>query len=275
MKFWIAATAVALAAPVASAKVLIDIDGAVGYNFNSLNTGSLMDGAVDLTGEDISSSEVGLNQEAQNGLYTWAKISVPIFPDVGLKYENLVSSGTNSGTFTENIYGEDYTVSGEFDSELDLSYLDLSLTYGIPLPMASFDFGLNFRSLQGGFELKGFVNGEEQTVSAPFQTSSGAPLILPMGYLAASFSPPIPAADLTFSGELKTLPLGDSNLTDWNIKGTWYAPLPTNLLVKLGLEAGYRNYSVKIGDRTMGVDTSEYLSDVNFSGFFAGAALHF
>ncbi|HET8904118.1 MAG TPA: TIGR04219 family outer membrane beta-barrel protein [Saccharospirillum sp.] len=274
MKIWMATAAAAtvMFAPLASAKVLIDIDGAVGYNFNSLNNGTLMEGDVDLTSDNISANEVGLNQEAENGLYAWAKVSVPIFPDVSVKYENLVSSGTNSGAFTQEIYGESYNVTGEFESELDMSYLDLSLTYGIPLPMASFDFGLNFRSLQGGFELDGIVNGQQQSVSAPFEVS-GTPIIVPMAYLSGSFT--LPMADVTLGGEIKTLPLGDTNLTDWQIKGTWFAPLPTNLLVKLGIEAGYRNYGLTIGDSTLGADTSEFATEVNYSGFFAGAALHF
>jgi len=274
MKYWIAAAAVAMTAPVASAKVLIDVDGAVGYNFNSLNNGTLMNGDVDLMGDEITSDTVGLNHEADNGVYAWAKFSWPIFPDVQLKYESLKSSGSMEDTFTETIYGQEYEVTGESSSELDLSYLDIALTYGIPLPMASFDFGLNFRSLQGGFSLEGEIEGEQRSIDAPFELGGGTPIIIPMGYLSASVTPPLPV-DVTFGGEVKTLPLGDTNLTDWNIKGTWYAPLPTNLLVKLGVEAGYRNYSLTIGESTLGGDTSDFASDVNFSGFFAGAALHF
>lgn len=272
MKYVIAAAAVCLAAPVASAKVLIDVDGGAGYSFNSLNEGTLADGSIDLRGTQSSSEPVGLNQEAENGLYVWTKISVPIFPDVGLKYENLVSSGTNTIDQEISYGGETHTYSEVVDSELDLSYLDITLSYGIPLPMASVDFGLNFRSMIGGFNAEGRSSGEK--VEAPFELE-GTPLIIPMGYLAGSFSPPVPGVDLTFSGELKTLPLGQTSLNDFNIKGTWYAPLPTNLLVKLGVEAGYRNYSLAIGDSTLGADTSQFASDVSFSGFFLGAAAHF
>lgn len=271
MKYWIAAAAVAMTAPVASAKVLIDIDGAIGYSFNSLNEGTLANESIDLTGDNSSSEPVGLNQEAENGLYASAKFSWPIFPDVSLQYQNLVSSGTNTLSQEVSYGGESFTYNEEVVSEFDMSYFDLGLTYGIPLPMASFDFGLNFRSLIGGFTAEGQNTGEK--IDAPFQVN-GTPIIVPMGYLSASVMPPLPV-DVKFGGEIKTLPLGDTNVTDWNIKGTWYAPLPTNLLVKLGVEAGYRNYSLSIGESTLGADTSDFASDVNFSGFFAGAALHF
>lgn len=271
MKYWIAAAAVAMTAPVASAKVLIDVDGAVGYSFNSLNEGTLANDSLDLTGSDGSSDPIGLNHEANNGLYASAKLSWPIFPDVSLQYQNLTSSGTNTVTQTVSYGGESFSYNEEVDSEFDMSYFDLGLTYGVPLPMASIDFGLNFRSLIGGFTAEGQTTGEK--IDAPFEVG-GSPIIVPMGYLSASVTPPLPV-DVTFSGEIKTLPLGDTNVTDWNIKGVWYAPLPTNLLVKLGLEAGYRNYSLSIGESTLGADTEDFASDVNFSGFFTGAALHF
>ncbi|MEX0623801.1 MAG: hypothetical protein WD251_07840, partial [Saccharospirillum sp.] len=248
---------------------LIDIDGGLGYSFNSLNEGSLANDEIDLKG-DQSSDPIGLNQDAENGLYAWTKISVPIFPDVGLKYQNLYSEGTNFITDEVTYGGESQTYTEEVNSEFDLSYFDLSLTYGIPLPLASVDFGLNFRSLIGGFSAEGQTSG--QSLDTAFEVN-GTPIIVPMLYLGGHFD--IPVADVRLGGELKTLPIGDTNITDLEVKGTWFAPLPTNVLVKLGIEAGYRNYGLTIGDSTLGADTSEYASEVNYSGFFAGAAMSF
>ncbi|MEX2319804.1 MAG: hypothetical protein WD668_00535, partial [Saccharospirillum sp.] len=236
----------------------------------SLNEGSLANDEIDLKGDQNFGSPIGLNQDAESGLYAWTKISVPIFPDVGLKYQNLYSTGTNSIADTVTYGGESQTYSEEVDSEFDLSYFDLSLTYGIPLPSASVDFGLNFRSLIGGFSAEGQTSG--QSVDAAFEVG-GSPIIVPMLYLGGSFD--IPVADVRLGAELKTLPIGDTNITDLEVKGTWFAPLPTNILVKLGIEAGYRNYGLTIGDSTLGADTSDFASEVNYSGFFAGAAMSF
>lgn len=275
MKIWITAAAVTLATPLAWSAPLIDLTGNIGYSFNSLNEGSLMNGDVKLESSNSGANNIAdLNQEAENGIYASAKIGLPIFPDIGLKYESLVSSGSNNDAFTQDIYGEDFTVNGDIDSELDLSYLDITLSYGVPFPMASFDFGLNFRSMQGGFEADFDSGAQNESVSAPFELN-GSPLIVPMGYLAASFTPPIPSTDLTLSGEIKSLPLGDTNITDWNVKGTWFAPLPTDLLAKVGVEAGYRQYSLVIGDKTLGSDTSDFASDVKFTGFFLGTTVQF
>lgn len=272
MKIWMATAAAAtvLFAPLASAKVLINIDGGLGYSFNSLNEGSLANDEIDLKGDQSSGSPTGLNQDAENGVYAWTKISVPIFPDVGLKYQNLYSTGTNTITKQFTYGDQTETFSGEVESEFDLSYFDLSLTYGIPLPSASVDFGLNFRSLIGGFNAEN--DDLNQSIDTAFEVG-GTPIIVPMLYLGGHFD--IPVADVRLGGELKTLPIGDTNITDLELKGTWYAPLPTNILVKLGIEAGYRNYGLTIGESTLGADTSDFASEVNYSGFFAGAAMSF
>lgn len=277
MRIWIAAAAVTLAAPAAWSAPLIDLTGNIGYNINSLNEGTLMNGEVDMASSDSGANNIAdLDQTAENGLYASAKIGLPILPDIGVKYESLVSSGNNNDTFTQNIYGQEYDVNGEIDSELDLSYLDMSLSYGVPLPMASIDLGLNFRSLLGGFDATFAPSGggQEESASAPFE-NNGVPVILPMLQLGGTFNPPIPAVDLAFSGEIKTLPLGDTSVTDWNLKGTWFAPLPTNALAKAGIEAGYRNYGLTIGDDTLGMDTSDFASDISYSGFFTGVTVQF
>lgn len=273
MKIWMAAAAATVAAPMAWSAPLIDLTGSVGYSFNSLNEGTLANNSIDLTSDSSGvTPPIGFNQEAENGLYAYAKIGLPILPDIGLKYENLVSSGTNNVQATVSYGGESQTFNDDVVSELDMSYLDISLTYGIPLPLSTVDFGLNFRSLIGG--LTADAENSSQSIDAPFEIE-GAPLIVPMLYLGGSFAPPIPSADVLLSGEFKSLPLGDTNITDWNLKATYFAPLPTNALGKLGVEGGYRNYTLAIGESTLGADTEDFASDVNYSGFFLGATVQF
>lgn len=270
MKKLLAAAVVVAVAPLSSAAVLIDIDGGIGYSFNSITSGDLGNGALNLTGSNTDEEPIGLNQEAEGGVYLWSKISLPIFPDVGLKYQRLVSSGTNEVNETVEYGGETRTFSGEIDSELDMSYLDLTLSYGVPLPMASIDFGLNFRSLLGGLKIE--ESSGNQSLDAPFEVS-GTPIIVPMLYLGGTFN--VPTVDVRLGAEIKTLPLGDTSVTDWEVKGTWFAPLPTNMLIKFGVEAGYRHYGLKIGESTLGADTSDLQTDIGFSGFFLGAAASF
>ena len=276
MNKWIVAAAMTLAVPMASAKVLISIDAGAGYSFNSLGDTSNIASDIVLGSSATNSGNApyNLGMEAKGGLYGWAKVSLPLLPDVKVKYESMVLDGTNNVNINVPVFGEAFNMSGEVNSILDLSHLDLALTIGLPLPVVDIDFGLNARSMLGGFSATGTVGSAEKTVEAPFSVSdSGAPLIIPMGYLSVAAN--IPGAGVKVGGEISTLPLGDTSFTDWNLKATWFAPLPTNMLVKLGLEAGYRSFNMTIGESTLGMDTSELASEVSVSGSFLGAALHF
>ena len=275
MNKWIAAAAMTLAVPMASAKVLISIDGGLGGSLNSLGEDStLANGKASLSGTSIN-EPYGLGMEADTGFYGWAKVSVPLLPDVKVKYESMKLTGDVNQDFDMTFGPETISVEGDINSVLDLSHLDLGLTIGLPLPVVDIDLGVNARSMIGGFTVDGAINGqtaESKTVDFVWP-GSDMPLIIPMGYVSAAAT--IPGAGVKIGGELSTLPLGDTNFTDWNIKGTWYAPLPTNLLVKLGVEGGYRSFNMTIGDTTLGADTSDLASNVSVGGFFLGAALSF
>lgn len=263
--------------PLASAKILLSIDAGAGYGFYGLSEDAALAGnTFDLDSSDTNtgSAPYNLGMSAQNGLYGWAKIGLPLLPDVKLKYQSLVAEGSNNVNINVPVFGEDFNMTGEVESSFDLSYLDFILTLGLPLPLVDVDFGVNARSMLGGFSATGTVAGEEETIDAPFSISdSGTPLILPMGYLSAAAS--IPVSGIKLAAEVSTLPLGDTSFTDWNVKGIWYFPLPTNMLVKFGLEAGYSSFDMTIGDSTLGLDTSDLASTVEMSGGFLGLTAHF
>ncbi|TCS40798.1 TIGR04219 family outer membrane beta-barrel protein [Reinekea marinisedimentorum] len=271
MNKYLLAASLVLAVPFASAKPMISIDAGAGWGTNGINDDStLMDGTFDLTGDNSSSEPYGLNQEGNSGFYGWMKVSWPILPDVKVKYESMVLEGDSNFTYSETVYGEDFEVNGDVSSELDLSHLDIALTYGLPLPMVDIDLGINARSMIGGFSADFESDSGDSSVDAPF---SDIPLIIPMGYISVAGT--IPSTDIKLSGELSALPFGDSSVSDWNIKATWYAPLPTNMLAQLGLEAGYRSFNMTIDGELFGEDVSDYATDVTVSGFFMGAAFHF
>lgn len=272
MKKWIAAAAMMAAVPMASSKVLINIDAGAGMNLNSLGDGSNIADTFLLDKDTAEVGKYGLNMDANMGFYGWASIGLPLLPDVKLKYENMVLSGTNNVNINQTVFGETFNLSGDVESELDLSHLDFALTIGIPLPVVDIDFGINARSFLGGLSATGQVGGQTETVKAPFEVG-GTPLIVPMGYLHVGGT--IPFAGIKLDGEISTLPIGDSNFTDWNVKGTWFAPLPTNMLVKFGVEAGYRSFNMTIAEETLWIDTSDFASEVKVSGFFLGATASF
>lgn len=270
MNKYLLAASLVVAVPFASAKPMLSVDAGAGWGTNGLSDDStLMDETFDLTG-DSTTEPYGLNMEGNSGFYGWMKLSVPILPDVKVKYESMVVEGDNDVTFSEDIFGESFDVDGDVSSEFDLSHFDVALTYGLPLPVVDIDLGINARSMIGGFSATGTSGTETVEIDESF---GSVPLIIPMGYISVEGA--IPSTSFKLSGELSTLPFGDSSVTDWNVKGTWYAPLPTNILAKVGLEAGYRSFNMTIGGDLFGEDLSDYASDVSVSGFFFGAAFHF
>ncbi|MFT4674690.1 MAG: outer membrane protein [Reinekea sp.] len=271
MNKWIVTAAMALAVPGASAKLLMSIDAGGGYTMPTLSDDStFIDGKFDLTGtQSNASAPYGLGMAASNGFYGWAKISLPLVPDVKVKYESLVLEGSNTVAFSEAILGETFSTTGKIDSALDLSHVDLGVTIGLPIPLLDIDFGINFRALLGGFSATGEIAGTQQTKEILFPSAT----IIPMGYISAAAT--IPGLGVKIGGELSTLPLGDADISDWNIKGTWFAPLPTNMLAKVGVEAGYRSFNMTIGETVGWLDTADFQSNVTIAGFFVGAAVHF
>ena len=233
MNKWIVAAAMTLAVPMASAKVLISIDAGAGYSMNSIADDAGFDDVATLAGK--GTNPVGLGMEADPAFYGWAKISLPLLPDVKVKYETMNLAGSNDATVSVPVGPESIDLSGNVESQLDLSHLDLALTIGLPLPVVDVDFGLNARSMIGGFKAVGEIDGQaNQTEEVNFTfPGSETPLIVPMGYVSVAAT--IPGVGVKIGGELSTLPLGKANITDWNIKGTWYAPLPT---IGAGLNVG-------------------------------------
>ncbi|TXR54007.1 hypothetical protein [Reinekea thalattae] len=277
MNKYLAAPLLIMAMPLAMAKPGFSIDAGAGWGTNGLaDDSTLMGNTFDLTGTS-NSEPYGLNMDGNSGAYAWMKLSTPIIvfiPDIKVKYESMLAEGYNDVQFTEEVFGESYDFDGSVSSELDLSHLDTTLSYRIPLPLVGgIDFGANFRSMIGGFSAEGEVSGGgTESIDAPFEIS-GVPLIIPMLYIGGEAN--IPFADVKLSGEYSGLPIGDTNVSDWNVKATWYAPLPTNLIAKLGLEVGYRAFNMEIGGELLGEDLSDYESDVSVSGIFAGATFHF
>jgi len=271
MNKWIVTAAMALAVPGASAKLLMSIDAGGGYTMPTLSEDSTFIGdTFDLTGTQSSvAAPYGLGMAASNGLYGLAKTSLPLLPDVKLKYESMVLEGSNTVAFSQAILGESFDISGTVESSLDLSHVDLGLTIGLPIPLLDIDFGVNFRALTGGFSASGVIAGTQDTKEVLFPSAT----IIPLGYISAAAT--IPGLGVKIGGELSTLPLGDADISDWNIKGTWFAPLPTNMLAKVGVEAGYRSFNMTIGETVGWLDTSDFQSNVTIAGFFVGAAVHF
>lgn len=261
-KVLMAATLIA-SAPSAMALPFIDLEAGGGMTFPTLDSGNI--------GDDVSLTDSGdnitLDLSGENGFYLNGRVGLPIIPDIKLRYERLNYSNSNVQE-TFDFYGTTFDVEG--DATLDMSYLDTAFVYGLPdlVPGVDYyvDFGLNLRWMLGGFEAEADT-GDTESESFPV-------VPFPSAHLAGGVT--IPTVDVEVSGELNTLPIDGVNFNDWNIKARWFAPLPTDAIARLGIEAGYRSWSIDIdGEEASWMGDDEAKLDFSTTGFFVGTALSF
>lgn len=153
---------------------------------------------------------------------------VPVIPNIRLQGSTL--EGSSNDAYAK-IDSTDYTLYYEI---LDgLAWIDL-------------DVGVSFRQM----DVEATSNG----------SSASESLILPTGYVSAYFT--IPTLPISVGGELKTLAIGDSSVTDTTIKVKYQSPFI------VGVEGGYRNANLTI-------DEGDLNTEVDFDGLYIGVFADF
>ena len=202
---------------------------------------------------NVSVEGDGLDIESENGmqLTVFFEHPVPFVPNVKLKQTNLDLSGTGD----VNISFLDVDFNEEVDSTLDLTHTDLTLYWGlpIPLPFVDFDFGITARQFDGVAEVSS--NGRDLTQSEDLNFT------LPMGYGAINVTTPF---GLYASADINYVSASGNKLSDISYLLGYELPIP---VVDLGIEAGYRTMALETDD-DLDIET-----DVDVSGAFFGAAL--
>lgn len=194
-----------------------DVDVSVGYEYPK-PTGSITlknAGGTQTTFDAVNDLNLG------NGNDFIAKIdinhSLPGLPNIYVHHLPVEISGDKGGTH----------------SELKMEQDDVGLYYNLPFVKEVTDdvldvkLGLNGRIVNLNAETKGALGD----YSANFST------VIPMIYAGVDFKP---IHLVSISAEIKTLPLGSSNLTEYAAELRVH---PTHFLY---LGAGYFNYNVKI-----------------------------
>ncbi|ADZ92193.1 TIGR04219 family outer membrane beta-barrel protein [Marinomonas mediterranea] len=178
----------------------------------------------------ISGTSANKDLSAENTGYFGVAFEhpIPVIPNIRLQGSSLE---TKSADTQIKVDTTDYTLYYEF---LDgLLWLDL-------------DAGISLRSMD---------------VDASTGSSSASEsVLLPSGYLAAYVA--LPGLPVKFGGELKTLSIGDSSITDMTYKVKYESPF------LVGVEAGYRQAHFTIDEGNIDVKTE-------FDGAFIGAFIDF
>lgn len=229
-----------IAAPVVSADVL-----GVGANISYWDS--------DLSGEAGKKSDVvdvendlDLDSDTNANLNAYFEHPVPLLPNVRLNYTRIEQSGRGEVSTQYDL------VSGEVDSDLELTQFDVTLYYEVLDNWVNLDLGLTARNLDGELTIQETALGGEVT-----QTEVDG--VMPMGYVAARFD--LPLTGVSVGGEANLISFDGDSVYDYNAYGQYEVSL-------LQLRAGYRQISIDYED-------SDDRLDIELGGPFVSAGLTF
>ncbi len=240
------AIAIAAATPMmAQADLLFTVDAGASM-WNAEASGDVDDGFK------VGDGGLNLDSENNNVLFVSFEHPIPVIPNVKIKKTDLDLNG--DGTVTRDFLGQSYT--GETKSQFDLSHTDLTLYWGVPLPIPFFDinFGLTARQFDGVVsvtEKNNPNNSEEEKLD----------FVLPMGYLNVDFDSHF---GVYARAELNAIGYDGNSVSDMELAVGYTLPLPIPM-VDINLEAGHRVLNLTTDEDSMDIDT-----DVDVSGLFFG-----
>lgn len=238
----IAALLAALTPMAAQADLLFTV-GAKASIWNAEPSGQLDDG--------VSVESDGLNLDSDNGqqLTLYFEHPLPFIPNLQLKKTALELEG--DGFIKARFADQDFDEAVQ--SNFDLSHTDLTMIWGVPLPVPFVDvnFGLTARQFDGVAEVTGATAGTE-SVDLDF--------VMPLLYGEVEVDTPFGIygqVDVNYIG------YGDNKMKDLSYGIGYDLPIP---VVDLGLEAGYRSLTLQTDE-----DLADIETDVEVKGAYFGA----
>jgi len=177
---------------------------------------------------------------------------VPLVPNIKLARTTLKDSGTGSLSQSFIFNGDAYTVNETVTSEIDLTHTDVTLYYELLDLGMDLDVGITGRYFQG-----------EVAVD---NTREDLNVVLPMLYGHAKFG--LPFTGTYFGGDINYASYGGNQIADYAVKVGW--DIENFILPELGIEAGYRSFSIDADadDLDVNVDTQVDGVFLNLTGHF-------
>ena len=196
-------------------------------------------------------TDLHLEDKKEGYFFVVIEHPVPILPNLRIMSTELTAHGTGAVTKTFNFNNVDYSLSETVTTDFDLSQTDFTLYWEILDNVVSLDVGLNLKNIDGSATLVGSTAG---TATADFSVT------IPMLYASVGVSP---MEGLFIGAEGSYIGYDGNSLTDFIAKVAYTSDY------MIGIEAGVRTQTYTLDD----VDDS--YGDMDFSGPFIGAYLHF
>ena len=185
------------------------------------------------TGSFDLEDNLGIDSETNNVLFAAFEHPIPVLPNI-------------------KIMKTDLDLSGDDNSQIDLSHTDLTMYWGLPLPIPYIDinFGLTARQFDGGIV---YNTGSASVIDEKLDFT------MPMGYLNVDIGSPF---GIYARANLNALSFDGNGVTDTEIAVGYTLPIP---LVDVNLEAGHRAINLTTDKDTVDIET-----DIDVSGMFFG-----
>jgi outer membrane protein len=202
---------------------------------------------------DLGKNGLNLDSENNNVLFAAFEHPLPVIPNIKIMKTDLDLTG--DGTASYNFLGKD--LEGSASSALNLSHTDLTLYWGVPLPIPFVDinFGLTARQFDGEVS----VTATDSDTSTQVTQSEDLNFTMPMGYLNVDIDTPF---GIYARADLNALSFDGNGVTDTSVALGYTLPIP---LVDVNLEAGHRSIAVTTDQDTVDIET-----DIDVSGMFFG-----
>lgn len=183
-------------------------------------------------------------------LQAYIEHPIPLLPNVKLAYAPLLHSHT--ADVSNFSWGDIHNYNGPIESSFTMHYTDATLYYELLDNWVELDTGFTFRFLKGSMNVT-TIKGKERVSYA-----GGFPLL----YAKARFL--IPSTELSFQLETNLVALSSITSYDYALSARY------TLTLGLGLEAGYKQFSIKSDILADG-----FQIDTSFSGLYAAVVWDF
>jgi len=221
----------------------------VGFEVGAAYWGAKTSGDFNYKGDTID-LEKDLGYGDKNTNFIWASFEhpVPIIPNLKIQHTSFDES---QSTNTNKVF-DGKTYSGVVNSNLKLNQTDFILYYELLDNWVNLDFGINAKYLNASFSM------DSATQSA---STKDLNYVVPMLYAKAKFE--LPLSGLSVESDISYISYDSSAFYD--IKGG----VSYETTFGLDATAGYRAEKLKIDD------ISDFNSDIDIKGFYAGLFYHF
>lgn len=213
------------------------------------------DGAASVAQTNQTPENFDLGSQKQASIAVSIEHPVPFLPNVRVRHTSLKGDDTLNSlafAFDNKLY------IGDVNLALDFTSTDLILYYEILDNVVSVDVGIAAKQFDGELVVQGH---------APLPTTSTVKFTetIPMAY--ASVGGSLPFTGFSFKAEAAGISYDGSSVSD--IQAEVKYDFINNLVVDLGLKAGYRQLKVDLKD----VENTD--ANLDFKGPYLGLEIHF